>query len=170
MKEQIKTTGAWVLIIAVLIIISGALNMLIDGGVWAGVNVYPFLQLIMCVTLPITFLVFAPLSLIKGLRPMVGRCMVFTSYVSGITLWVGSLLLTYAVWGGFAVFIGIILMGIGVVPIAMLASVLNGSWQVFMRLVLLALLTYGIRLWGTRLIAGHEKQLPSYQNGYEAEG
>ena len=170
MTEQLKAMGAWVLIIVALIIISGALNLLIDGGIWAGVKVYPFLKLIMSVTLAITLLVFAPLSLIKGLRPMVGQCMILASYVYGITLWVGSLLLTYAVWGGVAVFIGIFLMGIGVVPIAMLASVLNGSWQVFAQLVLLAVLTYGIRLWGTCLIASHEKQLSSYQNIYEEEG
>ena len=132
--------------------------MLIDGGVWAGVKVYPVLKLIMNVTLAITFLVFAPLSIIKGLRPMVGQCLVFASYVYGITLWVGSLLLTYAVWGGFAVFLGIFLMGIGVVPIAMLACVVKVSWQVFVQLVLLAVLTYGIRLWGTCLIASHETQ------------
>jgi hypothetical protein len=54
-----------------------------------------------------------------------------------------------------------------VVPIAMLACVVKGSWQVswqvFVQLVLLAVLTYGIRLWGTVLITSHEKQQSSYQ-------
>jgi hypothetical protein len=169
MTEQLKAMGAWVLIIVVLIIISWVLNLLIAGGVWAGVKIYPFLQLIMCVTLVVTFLIFAPLSLIRRLRPLVGTCMVFASYVYGITLWVWSLLLTYAVWGGGAVIIGLFLMGIGVVPIAMLACVVKGSWQVFAQLVVLAALTYGVRLWGTFLSASKEKQLSSYQNIYEPE-
>jgi hypothetical protein len=169
MTEQLKAAGTWVLIFVVLILISWVLNLLIAGGVWAGVKIYPFLQLIMNITLVVTFLIFAPLSLIRRLRPLVGTCMVFASYVYGITLWVWSLLLTYAVWGGVAVIIGLFLMGIGVVPIAMLACVVKGSWQVFAQLVVLAALTYGIRLWGTCLIANHEKQLPSYQNGFEVD-
>jgi hypothetical protein len=37
-----------------------------------------------------------------------------------------------------------LILGIGVVPIAMLASLIHGSWTILMELAILAALTFGI--------------------------
>jgi hypothetical protein len=35
----------------------------------------------------------------------------------GLTVWIWSLLLTYTLWGGFGVVIGILMGGVGIVPL-----------------------------------------------------
>jgi hypothetical protein len=62
-----------------------------------------------------------------------------------------GLLLTYVIWGGFAVFIGLFLAGVGVVPVAMLATLLKGLWGPFGILIGLTILTFGTRIFGLSL-------------------
>lgn len=74
--------------------------------------------------------------------------MFISSYVFGLTLWFLGLLLTYFTWGFLGVFIGLVLVGVGVVPVAMLAMLLNGELFVLFVLVLLTILTFGLRFLG----------------------
>jgi len=66
--------------------------------------------------------------------------------VFGATLWMEGLLLTLAIWGVGAVFIGLFLAGVGVVPIAMLATLIKGMWGPLIELVLLTIMTFGSRI------------------------
>lgn len=84
--------------------------------------------------------------------------MVIASYVFGATLWIWGLLLTYTLWGGVALFIGLFLMGVGVVPIAMLATMFNGMWSEFGQLVFLLAMTVGARAFGAYNIVKYEEQ------------
>ena len=68
------------------------------------------------------------------------------SYVLGLSLWVWSLLLTYSIWGGVAVFIGLFLFGVGIVPVAMLATLFHGMWSDLGQLVLGLVLVFGSRI------------------------
>ena len=71
-----------------------------------------------------------------------------SSYVYGVTLWFWSLLLTYSIWGVGAVIIGIFLAGIGVVPLAMIATAMEGEWAVTGEIILLLIFTFGSRMLG----------------------
>ena len=62
-----------------------------------------------------------------------------------------GLLLTLDLWGGCAAVIGLFLLGIGVVPIAMLATLFNGMWIELGLLVLAVVLTFGLRILGAFL-------------------
>ena len=79
------------------------------------------------------------------------------SLVFGFTLWVWGLLFTYHLWGAIAVFIGLFLMGVGVVPIAMLATLFKGMWSTLGELVLLTVLTFGTRFAGAWTAAKAEE-------------
>ncbi len=57
-------------------------------------------------------------------------------------------LLTLELWGVFAVLIGLFFLGIGVVPIAILATLFNGMWVELGMLVLAVVLTFGVRMLG----------------------
>ena len=52
------------------------------------------------------------------------------------------------IWGTRAVFIGLFIAGIGVVPIAILATALNGEWAITGQIILLLVLTFGSRMLG----------------------
>ena len=52
---------------------------------------------------------------------------------------------TYSVWGLFAVVVGLVFFGIGVVPIAMFAALVHGDWGNLAVFIAAAVLTYGFR-------------------------
>jgi hypothetical protein len=68
------------------------------------------------------------------------------SYVFGAILWVSGMAFTYITWGLFAVIIGLVILGIGVVPIAMLAALIHADWGDLAGFIFLGVLTYGSRM------------------------
>jgi hypothetical protein len=58
----------------------------------------------------------------------------------------------YLEWGLFPVILGLVLGGIGVVPIALFATIVEGRWDVFWNVIVLIGLTYGLRALGFWLV------------------
>jgi hypothetical protein len=50
--------------------------------------------------------------------------------------------------GIWAVIVGVVILGVGVVPIALLATLFNGLWGGFLPLLILVVLTLGLRVGG----------------------
>jgi hypothetical protein len=94
-----------------------------------------------------------PLSLFPRLRAITGIGIFISSYVFGATLWLGALILTYYIWGMLAVLIGFFIAGIGVVPVALLATAFNGMWPQFRDLVIAGLFTVGARMVGLLIVS-----------------
>ena len=112
----------------------------------------PWLMLLSILALVFCIIILGPLALNLSTRPWAGLGFVVVSYVFGLTGWLMGLLLTWILWGGLAVVIGLLVVGIGVVPIAMLATLLNGRWAELGILVLAIIMTFGLRLLGAYLI------------------
>lgn len=152
--------GTWVLgvgITALLILVS-VFGILV--AIWIGSKAIPYLFAIAWICLGLTILVFLPLAFIKRTRHFGVYCIYGSSFVYGITLWFVGLLLTAELWGYVAVFIGLFLLGVGVVPFAMLATLFKGMWGELAVLIVLTILTFGARalaLWlGTKIPEGYE--------------
>ena len=64
------------------------------------------------------------------------------------TLWFWAPLVTYVIWGAMAVFIGLFMAGVGVVPIAIVATAVKGEWAMTGQIILLLILTFGSRMLG----------------------
>lgn len=148
MWEKIKNLGWSVLGLGFFVILVLIIGLFIHGGAWLGEKLYPWLVGISSLAFAALIFIFLPLSIFRKTRSFAGNCIMVTSYVFGATLWVWALLLTYYIWGGIAVFIGLFLLGIGVVPIAMFATGFKGMWPTLGELVLLTVLTFGARLLG----------------------
>lgn len=151
MWEKIKGLGAFVLGIGVLLLIAILIGLFIHGGAWLGEKVYPWLVGISAIALAISFFVVLPLSFIRRTRGFAAAGLFIGSYVFGLTLWVWGLLLTYHLWGALAVFLGLFLLGVGVVPIAMLATLFKGMWPQLGELVFLTVLVFGLRAYSIYL-------------------
>ena len=82
-------------------------------------------------------LIILPLGIFKKTKGASAIGLVVSSYVYGLTLWFWALLLTYIIWGVVAVFIGLFIAGVGVDPIAMLATAIKGEWSITGQIVLL---------------------------------
>jgi hypothetical protein len=152
MRAKLKAIGTFVLYLAVLVGIGLIATMLIHGGVRLGALVYPWLERISEYGLAVSVLGLLPLAAFKETRGHAGVGLFIASFVFGATLWVWSLLLTYELWGGVALFVGLIIAGVGVLPIAMLATAFKGMWSEFGFLVLMLVATFGSRLFGLYLV------------------
>lgn len=151
-KSKIAEVGIFGLCLVVMIALLSLPVLIILGGVAIGEKIMPWLMILTILTLGINIILLLPLALIPLTRPWAGAGFFVSSYVLGLTAWFMGLLLTWYLWGGFAVFIGLFMMGIGVVPIGMLATLFNGMWAELGLLFLAVVLTFGLRLLGIRLI------------------
>jgi len=145
MWEKIKGAGAVVLVLGIFILLALLIGLFIHGSAWLGAKVYPWLVSISSITLAVTVLILFPISFIRRTRGIASVSLLIASFVFGLSLWVWGLLLTYHLWGAWAVFLGLFLFGIGVVPIAMLATLFKGMWPQLGELVFLTVLVYGVR-------------------------
>jgi hypothetical protein len=57
-------------------------------------------------------------------------------------------MITLGTWGIWAVIIGVLLLGIGVIPIALIATLSRGMWRHFIELLLSIILIFGCRALG----------------------
>jgi MFS family permease len=120
--------------------------ILIFGMTWVSEIVSPWLVPAFLCTLAISIFILGPLSVIRKTRGFSASGLMVASYVFGGCLWITSLLLTYELWGMLAVFIGLVLLGIGIVPVALLAVLFHGQWSYLLDLVVLIVATFGTRL------------------------
>jgi len=137
--------GMWILLIVLAV-------LMIIAAEWIGLKALPYLYAIDWVCLGLTLLVLLPLACVRKTRFFAAQCMVYSSFVYGITLWFLGLILTGALWGGGAQLLGLFLLGIGCVPFAMLATFFKGMWSALAVLVFLTILTFGIRFLGIWLL------------------
>ena len=152
MKETLKNLGSCLLYIVIFIGVILLIPLFLKGGLWLSVIIYPWLVLISLITFAICILILLPLAIFKGTRGASGIGFFIASYIFGATTWVWSFLLVYILWGVFVLIIGLFIAGIGVIPIAMLATLFNGKWSEFGQLALSVVLTLGFRFLGIYLV------------------
>lgn len=98
--------------------------------------------------LAVNIVIFLPLSIFTRLRGFTGGGIFFSSFLFGFVAWLLGFILTYSIWGAWAVVIGVLFLGGGVVPIALLATAINGYWDPFLTLLVVTALTFGARIIG----------------------
>jgi len=157
MKEKFKDIGAFVLGIGGFILILFLGILMIKGAVWVGEYALQGLINFSWIVFAVNLFILLPLALFKKTGAVGGIGMFISSYVFGLTLWFLGLLLTYFTWGFLGIFIGLMLGGVGVIPVAMLAMIVNGEFSTLLVLVILTLLTFGTRILGIYLAAKAEK-------------
>ena len=145
-KETFGAIGGLALMLAIAAVGIAIVTAFILGGVWVSKHLLPWLTVISFIVFAIVIFVLLPLAIPRATRGFSSVSILIASYVFGATLWMFGLLLTYFTWGVVAVIIGLVFFGVGVVPIALLATLLKGMWGPFFTLVLLAIATYGCRI------------------------
>lgn len=158
MIEKIKNIGYGILGLGLgFLILIVLIPIFILGGVWVAENILPWLSPVMWFMLVFDVVVFLPLLIFKKTRGYAGVGIYISSYVFGITLWLLGLLVAYFLWGFLAVFIGLILAGVGVVPVAMLAALFNGEWSLLGLMIFFTVITFGARFLGIYMVEHSEK-------------
>jgi hypothetical protein len=125
----------------------------IKGGIWLGKTVYPFSILLTQLAFAASIFIFLPLSFVRRTYGFSSGGLFIASIVIGVGIWIWALLLTYHIWGAVGVFIGLFMMGVGVVPVALVATMVKGMWGIFGQLLLALAL-----MWAVRIYAYHVDQ------------
>jgi hypothetical protein len=148
MKDSLKGIGAGIIWIIGLLALIFLVGLFMKGTIWLGAKVLPTLIKIAGIVFIFDILILFPLLFPKRTRPYAGMGLAYSSFAYGATLWFMGLLLSYLIWGWLAVVAGLFIFGVGVVPIALLATALKGMWSYFFQLLFLFVLTFGTRAFG----------------------
>jgi hypothetical protein len=145
--NTLKSIGGIILGIAIFvgIIIAGILLYVLGAGL--AFAIAPFITWIVGI-LFVLDLVLLLVAIIPRARGIAGLIVYFSSYVFGLSAWLYGLAVTLAFWGWAAVIVGIIILGVGVVPIGMLAAIREGYWDIFWTILIASVLALGTRILG----------------------
>lgn len=106
----------------------------------------------------IVIVIFAPLSLFRATRDVAGMGIYISSYLLGITVWIICANITFVTWGWVALLVGVLLLGIGVVPLAILAAFFSMNAPVLAILLMcmcaLVFVTRSVGMWLMRVSRG----------------
>ena len=75
------------------------------------------------------------------------------SYLLGAVVWLFSAGVTFTMWGWGGLVLGLLILGVGVIPMAILAAFLNGESSLAVTTIVLVALTWGARIGGARAVA-----------------
>jgi hypothetical protein len=154
--EQLKTAAGFIaaLILMVVLVFLGAAA--VGGMVWASETVYPWVVPIasVCLLLDVVLL---PFAIFRRLRGPISIAFVVSSYVYGLSLWLYSCLVAFILWGYAGLYVGLACVGVGVVPVAFIATLLGSHWHQLGEILLVVALTYGARIGGMLLAASAEQ-------------
>ena len=92
-----------------------------------------------------------PFALSSRLRPYVGIVVEWFSYALGLSVWFFGLFAVLTLWGWWAVIAGLLLFGIGVVPMGLVALALGGLWGAAWHLAWNTAVVIGARVAGRSL-------------------
>lgn len=144
LKNVGMTLGGVLLMVALL----GIGAIFVVGATAASLWVIKWVPVVVSSSLLVVCFVLGPLSLIPPARGIAATGFVITSFVFGAVMWFSSLAVTYDLWGTMGVIIGLLIAGVGIVPVAMLATLFHGEWEGLIEFVILIVLTFGLRLLG----------------------
>ena len=124
-KDMLAGLGGLLIMAAFLIVGLAITAVFIFGAAWGSAKLLPWFSVLTWIAFAIVVLILLPLAIPRATRGFSSVALFSPPTSSVATLWMEGLLLTLAIWGLGAVFIGLFLMGVGVVPIAMLATLLK---------------------------------------------
>ncbi len=119
--------------------------LFIKGGLWFSQTLYPLMYKLTIVAFVVSFVILLPFSLFKKTKQISIKGLLIASFVFGIFTWMCAFIVSYNLWGYVGLFIGLFIGGVGVVPIAILATLFNGEWAMLLHIILLLIVTFGFR-------------------------
>ena len=122
-------------------------------------NLVDFLWSVAVIIFFIDLIIMLPLSLFKKTRLFASKSIFYSSYFFGFMLWIECVFYTFDLWGIIALIIGLLIIGIGVVPMAFLALAINSMWDAFFTLLITLVVIMVVRFLGAYLLERFESDL-----------
>jgi hypothetical protein len=116
-------------------------------------TIFDWTPFVVALTTLLSIFVLAPLGVFRLTRSFAGSALIFASFVFGVILWVYGAIATFLYWGWLGLIIGVVIVGVGVVPTGFLALALQSQWEWLANLGLLLASMVGSRLLGLWYLA-----------------
>lgn len=155
--NTMKSIGGTLLGIAIFIGVIIAIVLFFTLGAKMAFAIAPFISGLAGILFTIN-LILLFFAIIPKARGIVGNIIMYSALVYGLSAWIYGLAVTLALWGWLAVIVGVLLGGIGVVPIGMLASIIGGHWDLFWPLLINVVIYFGALIVGGLLASSAEEQ------------
>jgi hypothetical protein len=162
--DRIKSFGLGIGSLIIMLFMVAIPIIILFGMARVSMSIYPWLMPVFFLTLAICVFPLGPLALLTKTRGFAASAYLLSSYVFGAILWIWALLLTFDLWGMFAVIIGILFLGIGIIPVALLAVIFHAEWSSLGDLTIMIVVTFGFRIFAVWL---GEKAKRESQSVYE---
>jgi len=147
MPGFLKGAGMFALWLLAIVAICFIALALVHGMAWVSDAVYPIIVPVAGWTFVAMVILLLPMSFIRPLRGAAVIGLMIASLIFGITTWVFGFLVAYGTWGVMGIVIGLVMGGVGVVPVAIVACLWHGAWSVAVQLIVGIVLTFGVRVW-----------------------
>jgi hypothetical protein len=135
--------------------------VLLRGASWTAENVLPWLVICSEWIVVLCLFILAPLCVFRRTRPWAGLGFFLASYLFGSALLAYGCAYDVYTWGYWSLLAGLLLFGLGVLPVAFVAALFHGEWFVVLDLAIGVLFTFGARGLGILLIQQAEGKRPS---------
>ncbi len=146
--QTVKGLGIFLVILFAIFVLP---VLYTHGMVWFSEKAFPWLFYASLIAFAICLLVLLPLSIFRKLRHWTSLGFYLVSFLFGTLLFTFSCLVAVELWGFIGLIIGLVMWGVGVVPVAFLAALFHGEWALLGYVVLGTVGTFGTRILGLRL-------------------
>jgi hypothetical protein len=119
------------------------------------------------ILIPVYILLFLPMSFSRKTRMWAAVGFIYGSFAFGVYVWTTSFLFTFYNLGLAFLIVGLLFMGLGIVPMAFLTALFHGDWSGVGVLILYLLITFGSRFFGAYIATKHEEQAQEEQRRIE---
>ena len=144
-RDIAASIGGWLLYLTFGFGGIALLLLFFQGVGWIRDNVYPWSTL----AAGIAALAVVPISILLAIfrksRGIGAIGLLISSYVIGLGLWIWSLIVVYEFAGVFWLIVGVVIGGIGVVPVAFIAALFFREWSIAGQILIAAIFVYGVR-------------------------
>lgn len=96
--------------------------------------------------------IFPLLAIFRRTRRAGGVGYLVASYVIGATLWIMCCLTVFDAWGLFWALVGVLILGIGVLPMCLIIFAREAQWALFAEILILSAAIIGFRMFGAWLL------------------
>src|SRR6266516_592455 len=143
--QTLKAAGSVFLGIAAFLALVFLFALWVSGILWVSEKIVWYVWTAADIAFWVCLVVLLPLALFRVTRKASFFGIFGASFIFGLCTWILGFLTTYFFWGGFGIFVGLVLGIVGIVPVGILASLFHADWTSAIFLTIGLMLTYVAR-------------------------
>jgi hypothetical protein len=144
-ESWLKNVGSIIFGLAAMVAFFLLVGLFLHGIVWVSEKALPWLLDLSAIVFAVCLFILLPASIFRKTRPWAALGLLISSYLFGTLLFAFACIVVTQIWGFIGLVIGLIIAGVGVVPVGILATLIHGEWLLLSCLIVGIVLTYGTR-------------------------